>query len=66
MQRNDEGQIIAKQVEMAIQAIAELWKQAAAAVKPITETPGTVTLRRAEYEALLRLCETIPNGGNHD
>lgn len=55
-----EGTIIAKQVEMALQAIAERWKQAAAGIQPIIDTPDTVTLWRSDYEALLKLCERLP------
>jgi hypothetical protein len=62
MNDRDEGQIIAKQVEMALQA-AESRKQAAAGIQPVADTPDTVTLARADYDALLRLCETLPTPG---
>lgn len=61
MNHNDEGQILAKQVEMALEGIAERWKQAAAGIQPVAETPGTVTLRREDYDALLKLWDTPPD-----
>ena len=43
-----QGRIIAKRIEF------ERDRAAAVAIMPIAETPDTVTLRRSDYDALMR------------
>ena len=55
--------ILAKRIEMIAWNLAAARREdeqraAALPVTPVAETLGTVTLRRADYDALVRLAET--------